>query len=175
MLQNDLLQYYGKYMYLKIYVDDLHLKETYLEAVSQHHVKMTRDLRHADAGFDLFAPSEQETEVSIHTIDFKVVCSAQIVCTSLKYNTGFYLYPRSSISRTHLRLANQVGIIDAGYRGHLIGVFDVLYSAPIKARDRYVQIVSPYMCPIVVEVVSSLEELGCETVRGLGGFGSTGV
>jgi len=56
MLQNDLLQYYGKYMYLKIYVDDLHLKETYLEAVRQHHVKMTRDLRHADAGFDFICP-----------------------------------------------------------------------------------------------------------------------
>jgi len=98
MLQNDLLQYYGKYMYLKIYVDDLHLKETYLEAVRQHHVKMTRDLRHADAGF---APSEQETEVFIPSIS-KWFVALKLYISDIY---GFYLYPRSSISRTHLRLA----------------------------------------------------------------------
>ena len=36
------------------------------------------------------------------------------------------MYPRSSLSKTMLRLANSVGIIDAGYRGHLIGMFDVI-------------------------------------------------
>ncbi len=34
--------------------------------------------------------------------------------------TGFYLYPRSSISKTRMRLANSVGIINARYRDELI-------------------------------------------------------
>ena len=37
---------------------------------------------------------------------------------------GYYLYPRSSIVKTGLRLANSVGIIDAGYRGEIIAVVD---------------------------------------------------
>jgi hypothetical protein len=38
----------------------------------------------------------------------------------------FYLYPRSSISKTPLMLANHTGIIDSGYRGNLIGAFRAL-------------------------------------------------
>ena len=34
-------------------------------------------------------------------------------------NIGYYLYPRSSISKTPLILANSVGIIDSGYRGNI--------------------------------------------------------
>ena len=40
--------------------------------------------------------------------------------------------------------------------------------------DRYLQICAPGLTPIVVEVVNSNEALGEETVRGAGGFGSTG-
>jgi hypothetical protein len=39
---------------------------------------------------------------------------------------GFYLYPRSSISKTRMRLANSLGIIDAGYRGDLIAAVDTI-------------------------------------------------
>ena len=34
------------------------------------------------------------------------------------------MYPRSSIYKTPLRLANNTGIIDSGYRGNLMGAFD---------------------------------------------------
>ena len=33
---------------------------------------------------------------------------------------SYYLYPRSSISKLNIRLANSVGIIDSGYRGKSI-------------------------------------------------------
>ena len=36
-----------------------------------------------------------------------------------KSQRDFYVYPRSSISKTPLRMANSVGIIDSGYRGNL--------------------------------------------------------
>lgn len=38
------------------------------------------------------------------------------------------LFPRSSISKTRLRLANSVGFIDSGYRGQWRAVFDFKYS-----------------------------------------------
>jgi dUTPase len=34
--------------------------------------------------------------------------------------TSYYLYPRSSLSKTSFQLANSVGVIDAGYRGNLM-------------------------------------------------------
>jgi dUTP pyrophosphatase len=107
------------------------------------------------------------------------------------FNTGYYMYPRSSLSKTRLRLANSVGIIDSGYRGHLTGMFDVVNidsninnnfnnyhnsEADFWGRkfDRYVQICAPGLVPILVQVVDTMEELGGETARGGGGFGSTG-
>ena len=40
--------------------------------------------------------------------------------------------------------------------------------------DRYIQICAPGLVPIIVEIVDSIEDLGDETMRGGGGFGSTG-
>ena len=102
---------------------------------------------------------------------------------------GFYLYPRSSISKTRMRLANSVGIIDAGYRGDLIaavdtiGLFgstDILHVwketlSPIKKYDRYFQVCAPDLSPFLVHIVDTEAELGAPTIRGQGGFGSTGV
>ena len=102
---------------------------------------------------------------------------------------GFYLYPRSSISKTRMRLANSVGIIDAGYRGDLIaavdtiGVFgstDIWHTwketlSPIKKYDRYFQVCAPDLSPFLVHIVPTEAGLGTPTARGTGGFGSTGV
>jgi dUTP pyrophosphatase len=112
-------------------------------------------------------------------LDYDIICGARILkqmhdCRK-EINTGFYMYPRSSISKSRIRLANNVGIIDAGYRGHLMGMFDCLESAlTIHKFDRYLQICAPGLIPIMVSIVSSKEELGEKTARGEGGFGSTG-
>ena len=97
-----------------------------------------------------------------------------MILTNKSYNTGYYIYPRSSLSKTNLRLANSTGIIDAGYRGHIIGVFDVLAETQILNHERLVQICAPGLVPIVVSLVDQLEDLGEQTQRGTGGFGSTG-
>ena len=88
---------------------------------------------------------------------------------------AFYLYPRSSLYKSDLRLTNSVGIIDAGYRGHLAGVFDsVKPNTSISQYSRLLQICSPDLSPITdIQLVDTLEELG-ETIRGGQGFGSTG-
>ena len=179
------LHRYGIYMYLKIFIDshDVSLKTKYIEYINQRNLKMIQDTEHIDAGFDIFVPSDVLlTNHSVNKLDFMISCSGQIVEASQNqdyktYNTGYYMYPRSSISKTNLRLANNVGIIDAGYRGHLIGMFDVLYheQAELNKFDRLLQICAPKLMPIYVELVDSKEELGEQTIRGDGGFGSTGV
>lgn len=102
---------------------------------------------------------------------------------------GFYLYPRSSISKTRMRLANSVGIIDAGYRGDLIAAVDSIgvfgstdiwqiwkeTLSPIKKYDRYFQVCAPDLSPFLVHIVDTEHELSPPTARGQGGFGSTGV
>jgi dUTP pyrophosphatase len=95
-----------------------------------------------------------------------------------KQDCGFYLYPRSSISKTNLRLANSVGIIDSGYRGHLLAIFDILQnesvSTTIEKHSRLLQICSGDLQPFIVRIVDDVMLLG-ETNRGTGGFGSTGI
>ena len=82
------------------------------------------------------------------------------------------IYPRSSISKTGLRLANSVGVIDSGYRGELLVKFDWdMKSPPYQVGDRVAQLVVmpiPFVTPQVVEELS-------DTERGSGGFGSTGA
>lgn len=164
-----------RYMKLKIYVEDLTLKNEYMKSIEKHNTNACKSLY--DAGFDLFSPLTYELadQTKVHKLDFKVKCAATMVTeTGKNYNTGFYMYPRSSLSKTKLRLANSVGIIDAGYRGNLIGMFDVLEKTTILSNDRLLQICGPNLCPIIVEVVDSEQALGAPTERGVGGFGSTG-
>lgn len=180
-LRNVLLNHYDKYMNLKIFLpggnDNIELKNTYLNGAIAHNNKLYNAHHTIDAGFDLFVPTTAMglNPSSLAKVDFQLICSAQMMLDSGKtYNTGYYMYPRSSLSKTKLRLANSTGIIDAGYRGNLIGVFDVLDNTSYQKFDRLLQICAPGLVPIVVQVVDSFEELGEETARGAGGFGSTG-
>ena len=89
--------------------------------------------------------------------------------------SAFYMYPRSSISKTPLMLANSVGIIDAGYRGNLLGAFRSFSSQTyfVDEYTRHLQITNPTLTPIVVQIVTANELSSTE--RGSGGFGSTGA
>ena len=86
--------------------------------------------------------------------------------------TSYMLVPRSSISKTPLRMANSIGIIDAGYRGEIMAAVDNRGDKDymIVPGQRLFQIVHPTLCPFNVGVVDKLSE----TDRGDGGFGSTG-
>lgn len=186
-LSNILLNLYGKYMHLKLFVDseDNELLNKYRNAIELHNAKILSCASHIDAGFDLFAPEVQIfMNDKVNKLDTKVSCSAEMISRDIFnplnvriVNTGYCMYPRSSISKSHIRLANNVGIIDAGYRGHLMGMFDVIYkdTATINKYDRYLQICAPDLCPILITMVETKEDLGEKTVRGDGGFGSTGL
>lgn len=129
---------------------------------------------HVDAGFDLYVPSsydvDSKSRVKVNTRVKTAMYYDSIPC-------GFYLYPRSSTgSKTPLRLANSVGVIDSGYRGNCIAVFDNNSddSYNITRGDRLVQICAGNLLhPIYPIIVDTVEELGSSS-RGSGGFGSTG-
>lgn len=85
----------------------------------------------------------------------------------------YWLLPRSSIYKTPLMMANSVGVIDRTYRGELMA--PVRSNGPdydVDVGERYFQIVAPDMGWISqVHIVDSFPE----TIRGEGGFGSTGL
>ena len=160
-------------MILKIFVEDNQLKEKYRNAIANHNLKINDQF--PDAGFDLFCPSDIVVypNDTICKVDLGIKCAAYDMANG--NNISYYLYPRSSISKTVFRMANSVGIIDSGYRGNIMCMLDKISmdSAIIEKHARYFQICSPTLSPIKVVLVDSAEELGV-TRRGSGGFGSTG-
>jgi dUTP pyrophosphatase len=176
------LEKYDKVMHLKMFIDDVDddLKKKYQMAAEKHNQKSIEENSFLNAGFDLFVPKSENTPVpcmNLLKVDYNIQCSAQMYTDEKKrYPTGYYLYPRSSISKTNLRLANSIGIIDSGYRGHIMAMFDVTNSEHfcLEPYDRLVQLCAPALVPIMVEIVNHQEDLGEETERGTGGFGSTG-
>lgn len=199
-----MLDIYPKAMHLKMFIEnnDNDLKNLYLAAAENHNNKLKSQPTCVDAGVDLFIPlpicledcDEKHDTIKffgvgwpnkspVNKVDFGIKCSAQMYTDTGKvYNTGYYIHPRSSLSKTNLRLANATGIIDAGYRGNIIGMFDVTnidkhnLDADYYANkyDRLIQICAPSLIPIILEVVDSITDLGEDTDRGTGGFGSTG-
>lgn len=82
------------------------------------------------------------------------------------------LVPRSSMSKTPLRCANSVGIIDADYRGEISIAYENISCSDymIFRGDRIAQLI---IIPIAVVDVEEAQTLS-ETERGAGGYGSTG-
>ncbi len=84
------------------------------------------------------------------------------------------IYARSGLaSKKGLAPANKVGVVDADYRGELLVALHNHSNIPatIEPNERIAQLViTPYLTASFMEV----DELN-ETVRGTGGFGSTGT
>lgn len=170
---------------LKLYIDNEELKEKYVEKIQKHNEKMLHD-DFPDSGFDLFVPELEKftQQFSSKMIDFKIKAEMLYSKTGSHVSgdwtsCGYYLYPRSSLSKTPLMLANHTGIIDSGYRGYIKGAFRHLDSVSeqqfycVEKHSRLLQICHPTLCPILVTIVDTESELS-DSSRGDGGFGSTG-
>jgi len=120
-----------------------------------------------DAGLDLYVLKDQ-TFKSGETSKIKLGIS----CENLE-GKGYFLFPRSSISKTPLRMANSIGLIDEGYRGEIMAVCDNIknYEFSISKGDRLFQLVSADLSSIEFKIVDKLSD----STRGEGGFGSTGT
>jgi len=215
-------------MILSIFVDDnllnapndnaAELKQRYANQACDHNGRMATDA-FFDAGFDLLNPhpvmitDQNKTDFNVPfqaqrmlTMPYGIRTSSRIVARSptdqqilTEYPCPYMLAPRSSITRTPLRMANSHGVMDAGYRGEVMAKFDINDPAaaattatpengqapqpnqlPLLALETYtrlVQVVAPNMVPVWVRIVDSMAELdgGVATARGEGGFGSTGI
>lgn len=100
-------------------------------------------------------------------------------------NHVMLLFPRSSNARTNAYLTNSVGIIDSSYRGNVMACYkikgndpddsfseDIIIksAAPYQEGERFAQImILPYP-QITFEETDKLSD----TLRGEGGYGSTG-
>jgi dUTP pyrophosphatase len=83
--------------------------------------------------------------------------------------------PRSGLALKHgITLTNAPGLIDAGYRGELMVILhntDLTKTFEVTAGDRIAQLMLVQFGHAEWTQVDSFEE----TVRGEGGFGSSGV
>ena len=119
-----------------------------------------------DAGLDLYIIADQKISPgATERIHLGIACET-------KESKPYMLMARSSISKTPLRLANSVGLIDAGYRGEIIAVVDNIKSDAYKVErgQRLFQLVAMAGEEIHFELVDFLSD----SCRGSGGFGSTG-
>lgn len=154
--------------------DDPELKQFYKNRAEDHNNKAPG--KYADSGFDLGLPQHKV----IRDRDISVKLPLNVQCSMYRpdgTSQAYYLYPRSSIIKTPLRLSNSVGIIDRGYRGVITAVVDKIGGEPDFEMDkfnRYFQICHPTLQPFQVVIVDSKEELGL-TERNEAGFGSTGL
>lgn len=126
-----------------------------------------------DSGFDLFVSQD----IYFYPNTTKLVPLGIRCCP--KFNSGYYLYPRSSIYKTPFRLANSVGIIDMNYRGEIMAAIDCVNNKDnqseiiLKKGTRICQLCHPSLQPMNIIFVNDFS-IYENTNRGTGGFGSTG-
>jgi len=125
----------------------------------------------SDAGFDLTAISQTMDDLGNMVFDTGIALE-------LPPNYMGLVFPRSSISKTTLDLANSVGVIDPDYRGAILVKFkpapyfemrDENKPQDYQVGDRIAQLIIIPFPQIQLNVVDSFSE----TQRGEGGFGST--
>ena len=156
------------------------------EHVEKHNASILRpaDGVTSNAGFDILCPHDKYFGQSPHDLlslppsdvtkfDFLIQCEAYEINKQGQLKpSAFFLFERSSLCiKTPLQLANGTGIIDNGYRGNITGMFRTSAYCRVSAFDRLLQICSPSLSPIYVNIVQATSA----TSRGEGGFGSTGA
>lgn len=134
----------------------------------------------SDAGLDLTATSKDYDDHG------NVVYGTGLAFAIPKGYVG-YLFPRSSVSKKDLSLANSVGVIDSGYLGEVIFKFkptpyytmndDVGFftSLPLDFLENYnigEKIGQIIIMPIPKVTLEVVDDLGTSD-RGTGAFGST--
>ena len=136
---------------------------------------LAKPYKERDAGFDLIT-NESRVDAQIFGYALSQQTSAALYDGMLGGTRAFWMLPRSSLSKTTLRLSNSVGLIDAGYRGTLIAKVDNNSSkeVQIEKHTRFFQIAAPDLLPFDdIQIVNEIP--GGATIRGAGGFGSTGL
>ena len=153
-------------MSLYVYTDNVQLRNMMRDQIR----------RLTDSGFDVPMLGEQVMlNATLHTFALGIKIAAVDVNNM---PVPCLLIPRSSISASPFRLANSIGLIDAGYRGEVKAKVDVTNSGSLLVENgtRFFQICQHNFLPwnqvIFVQLENDLP--AAPDNRGAGGFGSTG-
>lgn len=155
---------------------------------TQHLDTLSMPLR--DAGFDVFVTKDVTIDaggtalVPLGIAAFMLAPPDCACCSGSGSSSGdvrtlaYDLRARSSIYKTYARLANGVGLIDAGYRGELMAAVDNRsHRVPLHLTRgaRLFQLVRCDGAPFSVRMTrEDTDAAAWSTERGTKGFGSTG-
>ena len=121
------------------------------------------------AGADLYAATEES--VTIAPAETKLIPTG--IAMEIPVGYAGFIYARSGLaSKKGLAPANKVGVVDADYRGEVMVALHNhgTTEQTIEMGERIAQmVIAPFITANFIES-ESLED----TVRGAGGFGSTG-
>lgn len=121
------------------------------------------------AGADLYACTDADIKIKPH----ETILVPTGLAMEIPVGYAGFIYARSGLaSKKGLAPANKVGVVDSDYRGEVkVALHNHSESVQtVAAGERVAQMI---IAPYVVAEYIELEELS-ETVRGAGGFGSTG-
>ena len=121
------------------------------------------------AGADLYACLEADVTIEPHCTVFVPTG----IALEVPMNCAGLIYARSSLgAKRGLAPANKVGVIDSDYRGEVMVALHNhgLVSQTVAHGERIAQLL---ITPVITAEFEEAQELS-DTVRGQGGFGSTG-
>ena len=140
-----------------------------IKKLKENAIIPTRGSQYA-AGYDLYACIDEDIMVKPH----ETVKIGTGLALEVPENYFGAVFARSGLAtKQGLRPSNCVGVCDADYRGeYIVAIHNDSEEEQIITKDeRIAQLVIMPFLPVEFDEVSSLSD----TVRGDGGFGSTGL
>ncbi len=124
------------------------------------------------AGMDLKAACEENSPIVLEPGDRALVPTGLVM--EIPRNHEGQIRPRSGLALKHgITCLNTPGTIDADYRGEIMVLLVNLGQEPFTIK-RGMRVAQMVIAP-VMQVKVAEQSLAAETVRGSGGFGSTGI
>jgi dUTP pyrophosphatase len=133
----------------------------------------TKEFSNENAGFDLITANDYERGSGTPKLCGMGV-AAIMVNDFTNTAVNYWMAPRSSIWKNSVTLANSIGVIDRSYRGELMAALMPMQPGVIAKGTRLVQILAPTMGHISRVNICDKDTMPT-SLRGEGGFGSTGV
>jgi dUTP pyrophosphatase len=122
------------------------------------------------SGMDLSANIEKEIEIA----PGKTSIIPTGLALAIPKNFEIQIRPRSGLAaKNQISVLNTPGTIDADYRGELKVILINLSGNTFKVQ-KGLRIAQMILCPVVKATIKEVDVLE-ETLRGSGGFGSTGT
>ncbi|RJQ31169.1 MAG: dUTP diphosphatase [Actinobacteria bacterium] len=122
-----------------------------------------------DAGMDLFATDS----ITLKPGQRALVGTG--IAIAIEDGYAGFVQPRSGLAIKHgISLVNTPGLVDSKYRGEIKVIIintDLKEPFTINRGDKIAQLVIQKVETVIIEPVEELDE----TVRGVNGFGSTGI